>query len=103
MGKNSVVKTLGKRVGNVILHSLLVKYTNRPESINHLQHEEATYRDAAIKEAKKYNWNEEDKQLIKNLAIEFIKNKKDIKYPDVNFSIDEANKLIEEEIINLEL
>lgn len=103
MGKNSVVKTLGKRIGNVILHSLLVKHTNKPESIAHLQNEEATYRDESIKEAKKYNWNEEDKLAIKAQAMEFIKNKKSTKYPDVNFPIDEADKLVEEEIINLKL
>ena len=103
MGKNSVIKTLGKRIGNVVLHSLLVKHTNRPESIGHMQNEEVTYRDAAVKEAKKYNWNEKDKRAIKTQAIEFIKNKKDIKYLDVNFSIDEADKLVEEEIINLKL
>lgn len=103
MGKNSVIKTLGKRIGNVVLHNLLIKYTNRPESINHLQNEEITYRDAAIKDAKKYNWNEEDKQAIKVQAIEFIKNKKDKKYTDIYFSTDEVDKLVEEEITNLRL
>ncbi|MEK6850549.1 MAG: hypothetical protein AABX85_03165 [Nanoarchaeota archaeon] len=103
MGKNSVIKTLGKRIGNVVLHNLLIKHTNRPESINHLQNEEITYRDAAIKDAKKYNWNEEDKQAIKTQSIEFIKDKKDKKYPDIHFLTNEAEKLVEEEIANLKL
>lgn len=103
MGKNSVIKTLGKRIGNVVLHKLLVKHTNRPESIGHLQSEEITYRDAAVKDAKKYNWNESDKISLKIQAIEFIKNKKDKKYADINFSSDEATKFVEEEIINLKL
>lgn len=103
MGKNSVVKTLGKRIGNVVLHKLLVKYTNRPESVEHLSSEELAYRDSAIKDAKKYNWNEEDIRLIRFQAIEFIKNKRDNRYSDVIFSVEEAEKLIEEEIIDLKL
>ncbi len=103
MGKDSVIKTLGKRIGNVVLHKLLIKYTNRPESIGHLQSEEVTYRDAAVKDAKEYNWNESDKNALKIQAIEFIKNKKDKKYSDVNFSLDEVTEFVEEEIIDLKL
>lgn len=103
MGKNSVVKTLGKRIGNVVLHRLLVKYTNKPESKSHLQKEEAEYRDAAVKDAKKYNWNEEDKQKLKAIAIEFVKDKKDKKYYDIDIPLEEAEKLIEEEIIDIKI
>ena len=103
MGKNSAIKTLGKRIGNVVLHKLLVKYTNRPESVGHLQSEEITYRDSAVKDAKKYNWNESDKNTLKIQAIEFIKNKKDKKYSDVTFSLDEAKKFVDEEITGLKL
>jgi len=88
---------------NIAVHEMVAKHANRPDASHFLRSEIVEYRTQAEKTAEEYNWNEEDKQLIKNLAIEFIKNKKDIKYPDVNFSIDEANKLIEEEIINLEL
>jgi hypothetical protein len=103
MGKNSVMKTAGKIIGNVVLHKLLVKHTNRPESAAHLQSEEVTYRDAAIKEAKKYNWNDRDKNEIKQIALEFIYNKHFAKYPDVQFSNDEAEKYVENEIIDLKL
>ena len=103
MGKNSVLKTLGKRIGNVVLHRLLVNHTNIPESKSHLQNEENEYRNEAIKDSREYNWNEEDKRLIKNMAIEFIKNKKEKRYNDVDFSLDEAKKLIDEEMINLDI
>ncbi|MEK6855764.1 MAG: hypothetical protein AABX66_01250 [Nanoarchaeota archaeon] len=103
MGKNSVIKTLGKRIGNVVLHKLLIKYTHRPESINHLQKEEVTYRDAAIKDAREYNWNEGDKQTMKIQAIRFIKDKKVNKYSDVDLPSDEIEKLVEEEIVALRL
>lgn len=103
MGKNSIVKTLGKRIGNIVLHKLLIKYTNRPESRGHLQSEEITYRDAAVKEAKKFNWNKEDKQILKIQALEFIKDKRNNKYSDVIFPLDEAEKLIQEELASLKL
>ncbi|MEK6927002.1 MAG: hypothetical protein AABX11_01080 [Nanoarchaeota archaeon] len=103
MGKNSVIKNLGKRIGNVVLHKLLIKHTNRPESTSHLQNEEIEYRDSAMKDAKSYHWNEEDKQIMKLQALEFIEKKKDKKYFDVIFSLNEAEKFVDEEIINLKL
>ena len=103
MGKNSALKTLGKRIGNVVLHKLLVTYTNRLKSKSHLQNEEITYLDEAVKDARKYHWNEEDRQTLKIQAAEFIKNKRNKKYADVNFSLDEVEKLVEEEIISLKL
>ncbi len=103
MGKNSAVKTLGKRIGNIVLHNLLVKYTNRPESKNYLQSEVLEYRNAAIKDAKEYNWNEKDKEELKIVALEFIKQKKDKRYPDVTFSLKEAEDLVEKEIQDLNL
>ena|SRR2546430_241301 len=103
MGKNKTIKTLGKRIGNIVLHKLLVKYTNKPESRGHLQSEEGVYRDQAIKDARKYNWNEKDKQALKILAIAFVKEKKDKKYPDVIFPLSEPERLAEEEIIGLKL
>ena len=103
MGKNSVIRTLGKRIGNIVLHKLLVGHTNKPESRVYLQNEELEYRAAAVKEAKKYNWSEDDKYILKNDAIEYIKSKKNKKYEDVIFSFEEAEKLIAEEIIGLKL
>ena len=48
MGKNRIIKILGNIIGNIAVHKILVKYTNKPESINHLSEEVATYRDNAI-------------------------------------------------------
>lgn len=103
MGKNSVIKSLGKRIGNVVLHKLLVKYTNRPESIHHLQNEHDTYRDQAIIASKKYNWNEEDKKELKIRAMNFIKNKRDLKYDDLAFVPNEIERFVDEEILNMKL
>ena len=103
MGKDGVIKTLGKGIGNVVLHSLLVKHTNRPESINHLQNEESEYRDNVIKKAKIYNWNEADKEEMNKIAIKFILDKKEQRYIDVDFTLDEINKLVSAEIEKLRL
>ena len=103
MGKNNAIKTLGKRIGNIVLHNLLVKYTNRPESRNYLQSEVLEYSNAAIKDAKEYNWNEKDKEELNLAAVEFIKQKKDKRYPDVNFSIKEAEDLVDKKIQDLNL
>lgn len=98
MGKNSALKTLGKRIGNVVLHEMLVKYMHKPESVSHLVNEEHEYRAATIADAKKFNWNEQDKQELKIVAIEFLKNKSIKRYPDVKFPLEEAEKLISQEI-----
>lgn len=102
MGKNRVIKTLGKRIGNIVLHELLVKYTNKLESIGHLSSEEIEYRNSAIKDAKRYNWSDEDIKFISLEALKFIKSKNETKYPDVKFSLEEAEDLIQKEIIDLE-
>lgn len=103
MGKTSVIKSLGRRVGNIVLHKLLVKYTHRSESRGHLQSEEIAYRDSAIKEAKEYNWNKEDYLKLKEIAIKFIKDKGTNKYPDVSFPLKEAETLVIEEVEGLKL
>ncbi len=103
MGKDSALKTLGKIIGNVVLHKMLALYTNRPESTSHLLNEESEYRASAIKSAKKFNWNEKDKQEIKLVALEFFKSKSIKKYPDVAFPLEEAESLISQELKEMNL
>ncbi|MEK6871826.1 MAG: hypothetical protein AABX16_02890 [Nanoarchaeota archaeon] len=103
MGKNSAVRTLGNRIGNIVLHKMLITYTNKPESVNHLFNEENEYRAAALMDAKRFNWNEKDKQRLKILALEFIKNKSIKKYPDVLFPLKEAEMLVNKELKELNL
>ena len=103
MGKNSALRTLGKRIGNVVLHKMLIKYTNKPESKHHLEHEEITYRDSAIKDAKEYNWSNDDINELNNVALKFLKDKSVKKYPDVTFPMEETKKLVEKEIEGMKL
>jgi len=48
MGKNRTIKILGNIMGNLVVHKILVKYTNKPESINHLKSEIEAYRDNSL-------------------------------------------------------
>lgn len=94
MGKNRVIKSIGRCIGNVVLHKILVERTNKPESTNHLESEVLEYGFNVFEKTQMFNWNENDKIKIKEFAIKrthnLIKN-----YPDVSF----RNKLIEK-IIN---
>jgi hypothetical protein len=97
MGKNRVIKSLGNIIGNVVLHKIKLKHTNMPESTNHLFFEIGTYRDNALEIAQQFNWNESDKQRIKQESIKEF-NKRIKKYPDVKFTKEELNSLIDETI-----
>lgn len=65
MGKNSDIESISNSVSNTILHKLLIEYTNKPESINHLANEEIEYRGQSLKKIDKRKLNNEDKNKIK--------------------------------------
>ena len=95
MGKNSVIKSLGKCIGNVAMHKLLFIHTNKPESKNHLNYEIIEYSTDAFEKAQEYNWNEDDKIEIREKAVERVKNLKK-HYNDVDFNDDEMENSVEE-------
>jgi len=97
MGKNKIIKTLGNVLGNVIVHKILVKYTNKPESVHYVTEEIGTYRDNALEIAQEFNWNSKDENKIKQEILKNFK-KRIKKYKDVKFPISEVNKLIDETI-----
>lgn len=98
MGKNRVIKSMGKIIGNITVHKIVAKYTNIPDSPGHLSSEVVEYRDNALKISKEFNWNSQDKEEIKSEAIRNFQNKMKVKYSDVNFPEEEAEKLLEETI-----
>lgn len=101
MGKNRVIKILGNISGNIVVHKILVKYTNRLESVHHLESEVEAYRDNALEIVKEFNWNEKDKTKIKSKALKkFTKDMKEY-YKDVKFPMKEAEELIEDTINEL--
>lgn len=100
MGKNRTRESLIREVVSVVVHEILAKHTNRPESIPFVESETIEYRNKAKKISKIFNWNTEDKEYIKKKALEMIKEKLDSKYPDVNYSeqevIDNLSEIIRE-------
>jgi hypothetical protein len=97
MGKNRIIKILGNIISNVIVHKILIKYTNKPESVHYLAEEIGTYRDNALEMAQEFNWSKEDEDKIKQETLKNFKNRIK-KYKDVKFPISEVNKLIDETI-----
>ena len=95
MGKNKAIKSIGRVIGNIVVHKITFKYTNKPESRNHIFSEIGTYRDNALEIAQEFNWNEADKQRIKEESVkEFSRRIK--KYKDVKFPVEEVDELIDE-------
>ena len=98
MGKNRIIKILSNIIGNIVVLKILVKYTNKPESISHLSEEVGTYRDSAIETAQEFNWNDKDKSRIKQDALKKFKKDMERYYSDVKFPSNEPEKLIDETI-----
>lgn len=98
MGKNRTIKSLGKVIGNIVVHKITLKYGDKPESSDHTFSEIIAYRDNAIGIAQEFNWNNSDKIRIKQEALKEFTRKMKIKYPDIKFPIEEANKIIIETI-----
>ena len=69
MGKNRIIKILGNIIGNLVVHKILIKYTNKPESINYLNSEIVEYRDVAFSTASEFNLNKEDIDYIKSKSF----------------------------------
>lgn len=93
MGKNSTIKSLGRCIGNVVMHKLLLLYTNKPESKHHLNAEIIEYSADAFEKSQEFNWKNKDKEDIKHKSLARIKRLKEY-YPDVLFRQEEAEKLI---------
>ncbi len=96
MGKNRIRESLIREIVNMVVHEILTKHTNRPESVHFLKSETIEYRNKAEKISETYNWNADDKEYIEKKALELIKEKLATKYPDVRYLEQEAiNKLSE--------
>ncbi len=98
MGKNRTIKILGNILGNLVVHKILVKYTNKPESIKHLKSEIEAYRDNSLEIASDYNWNEDEKSKIRSESLKKFSKNMESYYSDVKFSMEEAHRLMEETI-----
>ena len=100
MGKNRVIKSLARWIGNVVMHKLLLKRTSKPEAAGHLKSEIEEYGIDAFEKAQEFNWNEQDKKEIEEKAKERVENL--IKnYLDIRYTEKEVEELIKETINEL--
>lgn len=98
MSKKEQLRNLAKFIGLRAAHEILIKLTNKPESIPHLEHEADIYTDLSFDLAEG-NWNKDDINKIKELAKKKC-NKKLEKYNDMG---SEKYKEVEDVIDNIML
>jgi len=100
MGKNKIIKSLGRVIGNIAVHKFLLEHTNKPESKNHLSHEIIEYNLNAFEKSQEFNWNKKDKLEIKKMAKARAENIAK-GYEDIKFSEKEIEGLVDEIIDEL--
>lgn len=98
MGKNRTIKILGNIIGNIVVHKILIKHTNKPESTSHLTKEVGVYGENASEIAQEFNWNDEDKLKIHAEALKKFNHNMRQYYSDVVFPEDEVPISIDETI-----
>ncbi len=98
MGKNRDIESLIRLIVNTTVHEIVRKHTNKPESEHFLGAEVAEYRGLTEKTVRQHNWNDKDKVYIREKSIKKIKERLEFKYPDVSFTPEEVEKLVDEEI-----
>lgn len=98
MGKNRTIKILGNIIGNIVVHKILIKHTNKPESISHVTKEVGVYGENASEIAQEFNWNDKDKIKIHEEALKKFNHTMEKYYSDVTFSENEVPISIDETI-----
>ena len=93
MGKKDIIKSLGKCIGNVVLHKIVLMHTQKPESVKHLKDEIIDHSADAFEKA--HSWNEKEKEEIQEKSMTRVKNII-TGYPDIRFDEEEAACFIKE-------
>ena len=101
MGKNSDRKELIQLIVSAVVHKIVAKHTNRPESEHFLLMEATEYFGQARKIASEHTWNYADKDYIKEKSLRKIISGMESKYPDVLFSEQETKEILEEVMLIL--
>ena len=100
MSKNRTKESLIREISNIVVHEIVAKHTNKPESMHYLKSEIIEYRNRVEKTVEMYNWNSTDLAHIEKKSLILIKDKLANKYSDVKYSEEEAitklKKIIEE-------
>src|SRR3989338_9061416 len=98
MGKNRIIKILGNIIGNIVVHKILIKHTNKPESVSHITKEIGVYGENASEIAEEFNWNDDNKLEIHEEALKKFEHNMNKYYSDVIFPEKEVPILIDETI-----
>lgn len=98
MGKNRTIKILGNIIGNIVVHKVLIKHTNKPESVPYMIKEVSAYGQNASEIAQEFNWNDKDKIEIHEEALKKFNHNMKQYYSDVIFLESEVPILIDETI-----
>ena len=98
MGKNRDRESLIRLIVNTIVHKIVLKNTNKPESKHFLSAEIIEYKGQTEKMAEQHHWNENDKGYIREKTLKKIKEKMENKYSDVDFIIKEVKRLVDIEM-----
>ena len=98
MGKNRTIKILGNIIGNIVVHKILIKHTNKPESVSHITKEIGVYGENASEIAEEFNWNDDNKLEIHEEALKKFEHNMNKYYSDVIFPEKEVPILIDETI-----
>jgi len=97
MGKNRTIKTIADLIAGMITHRILTKYTNKPESIHHMESEINNYREIMMGFMSEFNWNNEDrKKILEESKKSMEKELKKPHFSDVKFPSWEKEKILEE-------
>ncbi len=102
MGKNSIIKSLGKIIGNIAMHKLILENTKKPESKSYLKNEILEYSADALEKSQEFNWNDNDKLEIKEKSVIRVKNLSNY-YKDIRFSESDIEYFVDEIMRELEL
>lgn len=98
MGKNKTIQSLGRVIGNVVVHKVVLKYGKKMESENHTSSEIVAYRDTAISIGIEFNWNDKDKIEIRKEVHDFFIKKMNEKYSHIKYPSKEAENIINKTI-----
>lgn len=97
MGKKRIIKIIAGLIAGMTAHSILLKYTNRPESVNHLKSEIDSYKGNLENYFTEYHWNNKDIIEIKKESSRYVLLElKKPHFKDVKFPVEKVSKLIDE-------
>ena len=94
MGKKQEIKSLVNSIALVSLHKILLEYTNKPESIKHLEDEKRDYSEGAYKKSIMYTWTKGELIIIEEKLIRETRNRLLNRYSDIDLDDSKLNEFV---------